>query len=117
MTSLGPEPQSMETTGTTGTAAVAAAAPRNDTAYLQNLGVSVHWLQTNFFLEVETFCAESPRAEPSCSTVSVYEIEPWLRQKGASVTCPLDKRKGSSYVHALWVSHDPARGTCLNWKG
>ena len=88
-------------------------APGKDVEFLRRLGVSVHWLQTKFLSEVDAFCSESNSTSANLSrhTVAVYNIEPWIRTKGASSACPVDNRKGSSYVHALWASDDPEEHT------
>ena len=70
---------------------------------VDTLGVSVHHLK-NVFLE--NLVCNSSRALSRCSRI--YEIEDLqgpdpgvIRQHSATVTCPLDGKKGASYVHCL----------------
>ena len=97
---------SMAELGSSSGRAVVTAASKE---FLGRQGVSAHWLQNGLLQEVDTFCAESL----SGTTATVYDIEPWLRQKSATITCPLDGRVGSSYVHALSASDKPEESSSI----
>jgi len=86
----------------------ASSAPSSSSQLPKNLGVSVHYLATQFLAEV--------LATPGLSRTSTfYEIEDLscdlpgvVRRKGLHMTCPIDGRKGASYVHCLFFNNTTA---------
>ena len=78
--------------------------------YYDFLAPSVHHLQTSFLQTIQ----ESGLS----STATLYDIEnlqsdePGLiRQKGVSVNCPIDQKKGAAYVHCLESSEESNKNT------
>jgi len=72
---------------------------------LKLLGISVHYLSTQFMTEV--------RDAGLNETSKIYQIEDLdieqdgvIRRKGARVSCPIDNKEGAAYVHSITDTND-----------
>lgn len=63
--------------------------------------VSVHYLSTTFLEEVRSHFLDENASLYEIENLSVSDSLGVIRKKGADVTCPVDGRRGCSYVHCL----------------